>query len=142
MGAGNSGIDIAGHLIGVGANVKVAMRTPPNLSKGNLLGLPGQPFLVLVTDHLPDRYADFTFSIAQRLTFGDLSRFGIGQAKEGPGLPGLRRTRRAGPRRHHGPPPLGLIGTADWGVVAAPPAHPHLSSHHARVPDDFPRSIL
>ncbi len=84
VGAGNSGIDIAGHLIDAGAHVKVSMRTPPNLSKGNLLGLPGQPFLVLVADHLPKGYADFNFSIVQRLTFGDLSRFGIGRAQEGP----------------------------------------------------------
>ena len=84
VGAGNSGIDIAGHLIAAGAHVSISMRTPPNLAKGNLLGLPGQPFLVLVTDHLPKRYADLSFSIAQRLTFGDLSRFGIPRAHEGP----------------------------------------------------------
>ena len=32
IGAGNSGIDIAGHLIAGGANVTMSMRTPPNLS--------------------------------------------------------------------------------------------------------------
>jgi putative flavoprotein involved in K+ transport len=84
VGAGNSGIDIAGHLIDAGAHVKVSMRTPPNLAKGNFLGLPGQPFLVILADHLPKRFADFNFSLVQRLTFGDLSGFGIGRAPEGP----------------------------------------------------------
>jgi cation diffusion facilitator CzcD-associated flavoprotein CzcO len=84
VGAGNSGIDIAGHLIEGGARVRVSMRTPPNLSKGNLLGLPGQPFLVLVIDHVPKRWADLSFSITQRLSFGNLSRFGITRAPEGP----------------------------------------------------------
>jgi putative flavoprotein involved in K+ transport len=84
VGAGNSGIDIAGHLIKAGAHVSVSMRTPPNLAKNNLLGLPGQPFLVLVADHLPQRVADRNFSIVQRLNFGDLSRFGIPLSAEGP----------------------------------------------------------
>jgi len=93
VGAGNSGVDIAGHLIDAGAHVNVSMRTPPNLSKGNLLGLPGQPFLVLVNDHLPERLADLNFKVAQRLAFGDLSRFGIGRAQEGPYANFSRRLR-------------------------------------------------
>ena len=77
VGAGNSGIDIAGHLIAAGAQVTVSMRTPPNLARRDILGLPGQPLLVMVADHLPKRYADFNFAIVQRLLFGDLTRFGL-----------------------------------------------------------------
>jgi putative flavoprotein involved in K+ transport len=84
VGAGNSGIDIAGHLIAGGANVTVSMRTPPNLSHADFLGIPGQPLLVLIADHLPMRLADFNFSMVQRLAFGDLARFGIPRAPEGP----------------------------------------------------------
>jgi putative flavoprotein involved in K+ transport len=82
VGAGNSGIDIAGHLVAAGARVKVSMRTPPNLARRELLGLPGQP-TALVADHLPARLADFNFSLVQRMLFGDLTRFGIPRARDG-----------------------------------------------------------
>lgn len=84
VGAGNSGIDIAGHLVNAGARVTVSMRSAPNLSKREVFGVPGQPLLVLLTDHLPIKLADLSFSISQRLTFGDLRRFGIPPAPEGP----------------------------------------------------------
>ena len=83
VGAGNSGIDIADHLISAGARVTVSMRTPPNLARRDVLGLPGQPLLVMVADHLPKRYADFSFGIFQRLLFGDLTRFGLPRPTEG-----------------------------------------------------------
>ena len=83
VGAGNSGIDIAGHLIAAGARVTVSMRTPPNLARREVLGLPGQPLLVLVADHLPKRFADAAFTLTQRLLFGDLTRFGLPPPIEG-----------------------------------------------------------
>jgi cation diffusion facilitator CzcD-associated flavoprotein CzcO len=82
VGAGNSGIDIAGHLIAAGARVTVSMRTPPNLARREFLGLPGQPFLV-AADHLPKRFADFSLAISQRLTFGDLTTYGLPRPAEG-----------------------------------------------------------
>jgi cation diffusion facilitator CzcD-associated flavoprotein CzcO len=84
VGAGNSGIDIAGHLIAAGAHVTVSMRTPPNLAKGDFLGLPGQPFLVFGSDRLPKRLADWIFALVQRRVFGDLSRFGVPPTGRGP----------------------------------------------------------
>ncbi len=83
VGAGNSGIDIAGHLVAAGARVKVSMRTPPNLASREILGIPGQPLLVLVVDHVPSKLADLSFSIVQRLLFGDLSSFGLPSARVG-----------------------------------------------------------
>jgi putative flavoprotein involved in K+ transport len=83
VGAGNSGIDIAGHLIKARARVTVSMRTPPNLASRQVFGIPGQPLLVFLTDHLPKRVADSVFSIAQRMTFGNLTRYGVGRAPEG-----------------------------------------------------------
>jgi len=83
VGAGNSGIDIASHLVKAGARVTVSMRTPPNLALREVFGIPGQPLLVLVTDHIPVKLADSIFSISQRLTFGNLSRFGVPRAPEG-----------------------------------------------------------
>jgi len=84
VGAGNSGIDIAGHLVKAGARVTVSMRSAPNLSRRDVFGVPGQPLLVLLTDHLPVKLADLSFSVSQRLTFGNLLRFGIPRAPEGP----------------------------------------------------------
>jgi len=84
VGAGNSGIDIAGHLVKAGARVSVSMRSAPNLSRRDVFGVPGQPLLVLLTDHLPVKLADLSFSVSQRLTFGNLLRFGIPRAPEGP----------------------------------------------------------
>ena len=82
VGFGNSGIDIAGHLIAAGAHVRVSMRTPPNLARREILGLPGQP-LAVVADHVPARLADSTFSLTQRMLFGDLTRLGIPRARDG-----------------------------------------------------------
>jgi putative flavoprotein involved in K+ transport len=82
VGFGNSGIDIAGHLIAAGARVRVSMRTPPNLARREILGLPGQP-LAVVADHVPARLADSTFSLTQRMLFGDLTRVGIPRARDG-----------------------------------------------------------
>lgn len=83
VGAGNSGIDIAGHLVRAGARVTLSMRTAPNLATREFIGIPGQPLLVFAADHLPYRLADVTFALVQRLTFGDLSQFGIPRAAEG-----------------------------------------------------------
>jgi putative flavoprotein involved in K+ transport len=82
VGFGNSGTDIAGHLVAAGARVRVSMRTPPNLARRELLGLPGQPFAVM-TDHLPPKLADSSFFFNQRVLFGDLSQFGIPRAHDG-----------------------------------------------------------
>ena len=60
VGAGNSGIDIAGHLVRAGTRVTVSMRNAPNLSTREVFGLPGKPLLVHLTDHLPIRLADFS----------------------------------------------------------------------------------
>jgi cation diffusion facilitator CzcD-associated flavoprotein CzcO len=83
VGAGNSGFDIASHLVKAGARVTVSMRTPPNLASREFFGIPGQPLLVYFCDHLPHRLADSAFKVVQRLTFGDLRRYGIASAPTG-----------------------------------------------------------
>jgi cation diffusion facilitator CzcD-associated flavoprotein CzcO len=82
VGAGNTGIDIAGHLIAGGANVTVAMRTPPNVFPRDWLGYP----LALSTvplEKLPSRIGDPIGRMTQRMIFGDLSKYGITRAPEG-----------------------------------------------------------
>lgn len=83
VGLGNSGIDLAGHLIDAGATVTVSMRTPPNIARREFLGLPGQPLLVFFGDRIPPRLADSEFALAQRATFGNLDRYGIPKAPVG-----------------------------------------------------------
>jgi putative flavoprotein involved in K+ transport len=77
VGAGNSGLDIASHLVKAGARVTLSMRTPPNLAAREVFGLPGQPILVFLGDHAPRAMADAMFRVVQRMTFGDLRRYGI-----------------------------------------------------------------
>lgn len=77
VGAGNSGLDIASHLVKAGARVTLSMRTPPNLASREVFGIPGQPILVFLGDHTPRVMADAMFRIVQRMTFGDVRRYGI-----------------------------------------------------------------
>ena len=82
VGAGNTGVDLAGHLLAAGAEVSVAMRTPPNLFRRDLLGLPLQPSAILL-DRLPSAIGDRVGYATQRLVFGNLTRHGIPRAPEG-----------------------------------------------------------
>jgi putative flavoprotein involved in K+ transport len=77
VGAGNSGLDIASHLVRAGARVTLSVRTPRNLAAREVLRLPGQPLLVYFGDHVPGAVADAIFRAVQRLTFGDLTQYGI-----------------------------------------------------------------
>lgn len=83
VGAGNSGFDIASHLVRAGARVTMSMRTPPNIAARDLKGIPGQPLLVYLADHLPEKLADAIFRMSQWVTFGDLTRYGIPRAPRG-----------------------------------------------------------
>jgi cation diffusion facilitator CzcD-associated flavoprotein CzcO len=76
VGAGNSGIDLAGHLIAAGARVSVSMRTPPNIFPRDWLGLPVGPGAVPL-QHLPPALADALLAPLQRVIFGDLAQHGV-----------------------------------------------------------------
>jgi putative flavoprotein involved in K+ transport len=82
VGAGNTGIDIAGFLIEAGARVSVSMRTPPNVYPRDWLGVPLQ-LTAISMEHLPTRVADVVGFTTQRLVFGDLSEYGLPRAPEG-----------------------------------------------------------
>jgi putative flavoprotein involved in K+ transport len=83
VGAGNSGFDIASHLVRAGARVTMSMRTPPSIAKREVFGIPGQPLLVFAADRLPESVADAVFRCAQWTTFGNLKRYGIPRASMG-----------------------------------------------------------
>lgn len=82
IGAGNTGVDIAGLLVDAGARVTVAMRTPPNIFPRDWLGIPLQP-TAIPTDHQPALIGDKIGALLQRLIYGDLSRYGLPRAPEG-----------------------------------------------------------
>ena len=82
VGAGNSGIDLAGLLVRAGAKVIVSMRTPPNVFPRDWLGVPLGP-MVLMAEHLPARSVDLVGRFIQRQAYGDLSAYGIPRAPVG-----------------------------------------------------------
>jgi putative flavoprotein involved in K+ transport len=82
VGGGNSGIDLAGHLVESGARVRVSMRTPPNILTRQWYGIPLQPGGFL-TEHLPARFGDVIGFLLQRLIFGNLASYGIPRAPQG-----------------------------------------------------------
>jgi putative flavoprotein involved in K+ transport len=91
VGAGNSGIDVAGLLVRAGAEVVVSMRTPPNVFPRDWLGVPLGP-VVRMAEPLPAWSADLAGRFIQRQVYGDLSRYGIDRAPVG----FMTRFRRAG----------------------------------------------
>jgi cation diffusion facilitator CzcD-associated flavoprotein CzcO len=82
IGSGNSGSEIAADLADAGLQVTLAVRTPPNIVRRSVLGIPGQ-VLVLITSPLPLPVADRVARVLQRLTVGDLSRYGLKRAARG-----------------------------------------------------------
>ena len=82
VGAGNTGIDIAGHLLDVGARVTVAMRTPPNIFPRDWGRIPLQP-LAILGEHQPAKISDAIGFLLQRGIYGSLDRYGIPRAPEG-----------------------------------------------------------
>ena len=91
VGAGNSGIDLAGLLARAGADVTVSMRTPPNIFPRDWLGLPLGP-TVLISEHLPGGPIDLLGRFIQWQVYGNLTPYGIPRAPEG----FMARFRRAG----------------------------------------------
>ena len=82
VGAGNSGAEIATELSRAGASVKVSMRTPPNIMKREILGIPST-LLGKLNDRQPLWMADRIGFLVQRLTIGNLSQYGVGRTPIG-----------------------------------------------------------
>jgi putative flavoprotein involved in K+ transport len=82
VGAGNTGIDIAGFLIAGGARVSLSMRTPPTVFPRDWHGIPLEPSAI-PGEYLPARIGDAIGRALQRVIFGDLSSFGLPRAPVG-----------------------------------------------------------
>lgn len=84
VGAGNTGTEIAHHLLAGGAKgVRVSMRTPPNIFPRDFLRFPLNP-TALVLEALPPRLSDPAAQLTQRLIYGDLSKYGMPRSPYGP----------------------------------------------------------
>ena len=76
VGAGNSATEIAVELLGVGADVTLSVRTPPNIVRRDTLGVPSQ-LIGIAVGHLPERAKDPVVGILRRVAVPDLTRQGL-----------------------------------------------------------------
>jgi putative flavoprotein involved in K+ transport len=77
VGTGNSGAEIAVDLVEQhAATVWISVRTPPNILRRSLVGLPTQA-IGIVLRRLPVTTVDRIAAVAQRVTVGDLSKYGM-----------------------------------------------------------------
>lgn len=84
VGPNTSGSEIAFELASSAQRVRVAVRTPPYLTKREWpRGIPVNPGAI-VLDLLPDRVADAVALRMQRVMFGDLTRYGLPAPSIGP----------------------------------------------------------
>ena len=83
VGAGNSGAEIAVDLVeGGAARVRLSIRTPPNLVRRTVGGLPTQAVSIALA-HLPLSVADAIARATARLVVGDLTPYGMPRADRG-----------------------------------------------------------
>ncbi|GAA1935961.1 NAD(P)/FAD-dependent oxidoreductase [Microbacterium aoyamense] len=104
VGAGNTGAEIAADLAEQGAReVRLSIRTPPNLIPRQAGGIP-TTLLAMPMDFLPAWAVDPVNRLLQRVTLGDLTRYGMPAPRAG-----VVAQARA----------TGLTPTIDVGLVAA-----------------------
>ncbi|WP_329239144.1 NAD(P)/FAD-dependent oxidoreductase [Actinoallomurus sp. NBC_01490] len=84
VGAGNSGIEIAGHLVDAGVrDLWVSVRNPPTIVPRERHGVPLHP-LTVALQVLPERVRDRLARTVTRRAFGDLTSFGLPAPRQGP----------------------------------------------------------
>jgi putative flavoprotein involved in K+ transport len=83
VGGGNTASEIAVDLVEGGARrVRLAVRTPPNIVRREVGGLPSQLVSMLVR-HLPPTLVDRLIRTVQRVTVPDLAAFGLPRPVDG-----------------------------------------------------------
>ena len=83
VGAGNTGAEIAVDLVEGGARtVRLAVRTPPNIVRREIGGLPTQAVSMLVR-HVPPPVVDRMIRAVQRATVPDLAELGLPRPEVG-----------------------------------------------------------
>ena len=86
IGLGNSGADIATDLVVQDAgSVSISMRTPPPIVTREMFGIiPVQLFGIVLTSIGMPRVIDRVGALLRRISIGDLTAYGLGQAAWGP----------------------------------------------------------
>jgi putative flavoprotein involved in K+ transport len=83
VGSGNTGAEIAVDLVEGGSRrVRLAVRTPPNIVRRQVGGTPNQVMAVALRN-LPVRFVDSFVRLAQRITIGNLSKYGLPKPERG-----------------------------------------------------------
>jgi putative flavoprotein involved in K+ transport len=83
VGSGNSGAEIAVDLVDGGASqVRLAVRTPPNIVRRDRLGVPSQ-LIGLALEPLPPSVIDVIGRLLRRATVPDLTRYGLPAPRRG-----------------------------------------------------------
>ncbi|MGZ8751047.1 MAG: flavin-containing monooxygenase, partial [Pseudonocardia sp.] len=84
VGAGNSGIELAGHLVDAGVtSLWLSARTPPTILPLEVGGIPLSAVGVALR-YLPERLRDVDARLLSRLTVGDLGPYGLPSPNRGP----------------------------------------------------------
>ncbi|MFI9596116.1 hypothetical protein [Nonomuraea sp. NPDC052265] len=84
VGAGNSGVEIAGHLVDAGVQrLWMSVRTSPTILPRQLYGVPLHP-LTLALRLLPEPIRDRLTRAVAHHTFGDLRAHGLPTPRQGP----------------------------------------------------------
>jgi cation diffusion facilitator CzcD-associated flavoprotein CzcO len=83
VGPGTTGSEVAAHLAKGGAGrVRVACRTPPNLTARKILGS-SINISGIVLNHLPVRVGDQLSWLSQRIIYGNLDQYGLPRSPRG-----------------------------------------------------------
>jgi putative flavoprotein involved in K+ transport len=91
IGAGNSAAEIAVELAGAGSTVQLSVRTPPNIVRRDVLGVPSQVIGVALR-RVPESLMNPMIGLLRRLTVPDLREFGL-PAPPGDGFTQFLRSR-------------------------------------------------
>ncbi|QJW90468.1 NAD(P)/FAD-dependent oxidoreductase [Spirosoma taeanense] len=83
VGMGNTGAELALDLYEHGARSFISVRRPINIIRRDVFGRPAQPTAIFLSK-FPYWFYDFVAGLAQRLTVGDLSAYGLGKPDRPP----------------------------------------------------------
>jgi lysine/ornithine N-monooxygenase len=78
VGMGNTGAEIALDLLEHGAKPTISVRGPVSIVRRDVGGRPTQPTAILL-NKFPNWFYDFVAGTMQKLTMGDLSKYGLGK---------------------------------------------------------------
>ena len=77
---GNTGAEIVLDLPEHGATPFISVRGPVNIVKRDSFGKPARPTAIFLS-RFPHWFYDLTASLSQKLTIGNLTRYGLGKLK-------------------------------------------------------------